>query len=300
MITRGQAAGREKVVTLKSRVLWLTLCQQLDALRFRDAVVQHFPRIAQVELKDLPTAVHHYAVAMLILDIGIPTNAELNVVRFCRDHFPHVPLVVLTHDRSHDLELWLRRMHVWDVIAKPCDPARLARCLSQHCESASNAPSTTHAFDVDALATHALPRTLASGRNAILMGGGKAPTRSTQAALLYIAQHYARPLTLDDVARVCGLSPGEFCRRFQSENGIGFKQYLLNVRMQRAEELLAHTTKSIIDIAHATGFGSHSHFTRSFRERRGVTPTVWRTQQRAALREKSHTEGSTPPPETAS
>ena len=84
MITRGQAAGRERVVTLKSRVLWLTLCQQLDALRFRDAVVQHFPRIAQVDLKDLPAAVHHYAVAMLILDIGIPTNAELNVVRFCR------------------------------------------------------------------------------------------------------------------------------------------------------------------------------------------------------------------------
>ena len=112
------------------------------------------------------------------------------------------------------------------------------------------------------------------------MGRGKALTRSTQAALLYIAQHYARPLTLDDVARVCGLSPGEFCRRFQSENGIGFKQYLLNVRMQRAEELLAHTTKSIIDIAHATGFGSHSHFTRSFRERRGVTPTVWRTRYR--------------------
>ena len=76
-------------------------------------------------------------------------------------------------------------------------------------------------------------------------------------------------------------------------------QYLLNVRVQRAEELLAHTTKSIVDIAHATGFGSHSHFTRSFRERRGMTPTVWRAQQRAAPTENAHTDNATPPSEPA-
>ena len=159
-------------MTLHSPVLWLTLCQQRDALRFRDAVAQHFPRIAYIGSQNLPSAVHQYAGTMLILDIGIPTNAELNVVHFCRDHFPHLPLIVLTQDRSHDLELWLRRMHVWDVVTKPCDPERLAHCLSQHCASAPNLPSTTHPFDVNALTTHPLPRTLANSQNAILTGGG--------------------------------------------------------------------------------------------------------------------------------
>ena len=65
-------------------------------------------------------------------------------------------------------------------------------------------------------------------------------------------------------------------RIFKSEMGVSFCDYLLSLRLSKAEEMLRKTDAKIIDIALATGFNSISYFNREFFKKNGITPTDYR------------------------
>lgn len=60
--------------------------------------------------------------------------------------------------------------------------------------------------------------------------------------------------------------------------GISPHQYLLQQRIERAKQLLKQTDQSVVDIALACGFNSHSHLSKQFRQVTGVTPKAYRAE----------------------
>ena len=78
------------------------------------------------------------------------------------------------------------------------------------------------------------------------------------------------------LAASVGMSVGRFARAFASTFHITPHQYILDRRIARAKTLLLTSTMSITEIAATLGFSSHSHFTTTFRNRVGSTPTVYR------------------------
>ena len=69
-------------------------------------------------------------------------------------------------------------------------------------------------------------------------------------------------------------------RIFKSEMGVSFCDYLLSLRLSKAEEMLRKTDAKIIDIALATGFNSISYFNREFFKKNGITPTDYRKRHK--------------------
>ena len=59
-------------------------------------------------------------------------------------------------------------------------------------------------------------------------------------------------------------------KRFKTATGFGFKEYIINLRIQNACRLLLETNKSITDIAFECGFNSVSSFNRSFKKVKGI------------------------------
>lgn len=59
--------------------------------------------------------------------------------------------------------------------------------------------------------------------------------------------------------------------------GMSPHQYLLQQRNERAKQLLKQTEQSVVDIALASGFNSHSYLTKQFRQLTGVTPKAYRS-----------------------
>ena len=95
-------------------------------------------------------------------------------------------------------------------------------------------------------------------------------------AIDYILQHLDQRIVLDDVARVALFSPFHFHRIFRSVAGETLRQFVRRVRLERALHLMAHdSTLSLTDIALRTGFSSSSDFSRTFRQRYGVPPSVF-------------------------
>ncbi|MCU1715734.1 helix-turn-helix domain-containing protein [Pseudomonas sp. 5P_3.1_Bac2] len=92
----------------------------------------------------------------------------------------------------------------------------------------------------------------------------------------YIDAHLDSPLSLDDLAQLCALSPYHFARMFQRSCGLPPHRYVLARRLAKARQLLAQPHLSIAQVALDCGFASSSHLHQRFRQAFAATPGQYR------------------------
>lgn len=103
-----------------------------------------------------------------------------------------------------------------------------------------------------------------------------AARRAVAAVIDSIERRPGSTITLDGMARVCGLSPFHFLRTFEHVTGSTPHQFLMRSRLREAARRLATTHDRVIDIALDCGFGDPPHFTRAFKAEFGVNPRGFR------------------------
>ncbi len=96
------------------------------------------------------------------------------------------------------------------------------------------------------------------------------------AAVRYLQAHFAEPVTLGDVASAAGFHPSYFSTVFKQELGLGFSEYLTELRLSRAREQLAGGSDPIKEVAKRAGFLDYSHFCKTFRKKTGLSPAEYR------------------------
>ena len=94
----------------------------------------------------------------------------------------------------------------------------------------------------------------------------------------YMENNLARGISLEDVARECGVSRTHFSRGFKRSTGVMAYAWLHGLRIAKAKSLLRDLTRSLPQIALECGFADQSHFTRAFKKTVGVPPGIWRRQ----------------------
>jgi len=84
--------------------------------------------------------------------------------------------------------------------------------------------------------------------------------------------HLEAPLPREKLAERAGISIRQLERSFRHHLGRGVHEHYLALRIARSRQLLRETSRTILEIALATGFASASQFSRSFRRIEGFTP----------------------------
>jgi two-component system, response regulator YesN len=92
----------------------------------------------------------------------------------------------------------------------------------------------------------------------------------------YILQNYAKEVTLNDIATLVFLNPSYLGKLFKKVEGVTFNEFLNNVRMEKAKELLLKSNMKIGEIAEAIGINNSRYFTYCFKSCYGVTPKAFR------------------------
>ena len=93
----------------------------------------------------------------------------------------------------------------------------------------------------------------------------------------YLSRHFANPdLMLQDVADAIGLSQSHFSTVFAQETGTTYTQYLTDLRMNRARELLRETGMRSVEIAALVGYHDAHYFSYLFKKNTGMTPGEYR------------------------
>lgn len=105
-------------------------------------------------------------------------------------------------------------------------------------------------------------------------------SRAIEVAMQYIKAHYHTDLTLEKVASVVFLNPVYFSQLFKQKTGYGFKEYMTDLRIEQAKQLLLNPYLKLADISEKIGYQDVKHFTQVFRKRMNVTPTEYRQGHR--------------------
>ncbi|MFF7453364.1 GlxA family transcriptional regulator [Kitasatospora sp. NPDC008115] len=122
-----------------------------------------------------------------------------------------------------------------------------------------------------------LPADDAAAPGAAVSGDGLGPT------LDWLETRLDHPLTLDDIAAHAGLTVRGLSRRFRAETGLPPLQYLLRVRIQRAQRLLERGDEPVARIAARTGLGTPANLRHHFQRYTGTTPSVYRAAFRSLV-----------------
>lgn len=91
----------------------------------------------------------------------------------------------------------------------------------------------------------------------------------------YISSHLLEKVSLEHVAAYLGMNRTYFCMFFKRHYGVGFADYLNDLRIEKATSMLMGG-RQIADIAKECGFKTAPYFTRAFRRSRGMTPLEYR------------------------
>lgn len=100
--------------------------------------------------------------------------------------------------------------------------------------------------------------------------------------LQFIQENYGEELTTEKIARSAAISGSECLRCFRAMVGATPIQYVKQLRVQKAAELLASTDRKIADIGALCGFQEMSYFAKTFRALKGCTPSAYRAEKREA------------------
>lgn len=92
----------------------------------------------------------------------------------------------------------------------------------------------------------------------------------------YIKQNFCNDISLDRVSREVNISPYYFSKLFKEEMGENFVEYITNIRMEQAKQMLANPAYSIKEVCAGSGYSDPNYFSRIFKKCTGLTPSEYR------------------------
>ncbi|HET7627599.1 MAG TPA: response regulator [Bacillales bacterium] len=98
-----------------------------------------------------------------------------------------------------------------------------------------------------------------------------------EAAKRYMEANFQSALTLEETAEHVGLSPYYFSKLFKERSGTTFIDYVTDLRLKQAKQLLRTSGMSLKEICYACGYGNPNYFSRLFKKRVGCPPSEYRS-----------------------
>ncbi|WP_186429602.1 response regulator [Clostridium sp. BSD9I1] len=110
----------------------------------------------------------------------------------------------------------------------------------------------------------------------IIYNKKQSDTKPIRTAKKYIQENYMSPICLEEIASIVGFNASYFSSLFKKESGVNFLEYLSEVRMNKAKELLRESNLSIAVICQEVGYNDLKHFTKTFKKNTGLKPNEYR------------------------
>jgi two-component system response regulator YesN len=94
----------------------------------------------------------------------------------------------------------------------------------------------------------------------------------------YVRQHYKHNISLEQASVNVGITPSYLSRLFKQETGINFTDYLNQVRIEHAQQLIRLGNNKMKQIYKDVGFSTYNYFFKVFKDIVGMTPYTYAKQ----------------------
>ncbi len=110
----------------------------------------------------------------------------------------------------------------------------------------------------------------------------KNPTQNSlnEAICRYIQRHYSMDLTTDLICKKFSCSKSYFSHSFKSYTGKSLREYLTDIRLNYAKQLLEYSSLSVTQISFSIGFNDSNYFSNVFKQKIGTSPLLYRKSKK--------------------
>ena len=207
---------------------------------------------------------------MALMDIEMPGINGIDAAKQILAQCPACKIIFVTAYSLFTYAHEAVRLGACDYLLKPVNPDDVERAVRRAAVQADAARQ------LEAMASDGklLERTDNYDKTAVLMGNVKK----------YLQHNYMMyDMSLDSVSAILNLNASYFSSLFKRTFQVNFLDYLTELRMDAARELLRDPLRSTAEVAGMVGYESANYFTRAFKKKVGMTPTEFR---RAAAQER--------------
>ncbi|MCM8761175.1 MAG: response regulator [Candidatus Omnitrophica bacterium] len=184
---------------------------------------------------------------LVVLDVKMPRCSGTEILHRLKAISPGLPIIILTGYSSEDVAIEALKGHADDYIEKP--------------------------FDIDKT-REIIEKLLASRSSA------SASSDKIESVKCYIERNCFRKVSLQDAAKIVGLSYKYLSRILKKTTGKSFNEYRLETQINKSRELLTKSNLNINEISDKLGYQNPESFIRAFKKLEGCTPSAYRKQKR--------------------
>ncbi len=183
---------------------------------------------------------------LIFMDVEMPNKNGLEAAAIVKKQLPEVHIVFLTAYDRFEYAVGAMRSGGEDYLLKPVAEPELRELL--------------HKYFLVSLESE------------------KEMTPFEAALSVWMRQHYAEEVSLEDAAAHMNMSAFYFSRQVKATTGMTFLTYFTNYRIERAKRRLEKTDMTVSEVGKSVGYADSNYFTKVFKRVTGFTPSVYREQ----------------------
>lgn len=225
-----------------------------------------------------------YRPHIVITDIRMPVLSGLDLIQKIKTTLPRSEVIIVSGYDNFEYAQKAVKLGVMDFLLKPLEKAELHKAIG-------NAVGNLDKRNQQALEKNNLQRQVKRlSTDFVQLNPGdfsEIKNDKVRQALKYIHERFSEPISLTSVCDTVVINQSYFSEIFKQEMGIGFNQYLQNLRIEQSAILLRERPDlAVIDIAHISGFQDPNYFCRVFKKHLNLTAQQYReNHQRGAENE---------------
>lgn len=200
---------------------------------------------------------------VVLMDIEMPGINGIDAAKQILAQRPECKIIFVTAYSLFTYAHEAVKLGASDYLLKPVDPDEVEQAVRRAAAQADAARQ------LEAMASEGelLKSADSYDKTVVLMGKVKK----------YLQHNYMMyDISLDSVSAILNLSSAYFSSLFKRTFQVNFLDYLTELRMDAAKELLKDPLRSTAEVANMVGYESANYFTRAFKKKVGMTPTDYR------------------------
>lgn len=245
--------------------------ERMEREALADIVARRFAHTADIHMAENGRQAADVAVLwgadLVLMDIEMPGMNGIEAAKKILAQLPQCKIIFVTAYSLFQYAHEAVRLGASDYILKPADPDDAERAIHRAIRQLE-AERQLAALAPEAAPEHETPDSADAPQMAQLM-------RHVQH---YLQDNYMADLSLDSVSDILHISPSYLSAQFKRHLHVNFIDYLTELRIHAAQQLLRDPLRSTAEVAAMVGYEDANYFTKAFKKKTGMTPTQFRRQ----------------------
>lgn len=217
---------------------------------------------------------------IVIMDIKMPGIDGIEAVKTIKHHHPHIKVIMLTAFDKFEYARQVMQQGVKEYLLKPARKDELVAAVRR---VISELEIERREKEEQQNLREKLQWALVSGEKLELDQNLYSDDKKMKKVKSFIEENFARSISLEDAAEHIGISPYYLSKLFKEQFSINFIDYITQLRMEKAKDLMKNPDTSLKEICYNVGYKDPNYFSRVFKKTTGFSPSKYRRRIQIGL-----------------